>query len=311
MQKRSCPVCESERAEIIMRFTPELLTEMNSTYDLPALRKACQGKEEYLTYSRCLDCSMVYCENLWDDTTLGQVYGETIDHVLSKKKQKTTSKRMHVHRLWLNILRVLSLTRTEFFDDLNVVDFGCGWGDFLDAADGYGVRVVGYDTDDQKTKLAIERGRRIVTSVEDIKSLGPYDVFVMNSVMEHLQNVSEVMTLVHGVLKPKGLFVSSVMDYRRGFIKKNVKRLGNGMPATTKNLNPLEHVNVYDYKSTLSTLRKYGFRFISTGHALTLTDLPRLRNKPSVLRIANTIENFCSRLLTSKNIGITVYATRM
>lgn len=115
------------------------------------------------------------------------------------------------------------------------------------------------------------------------------------------------MNLAKEVLGPRGLFVSTVMDYSGGFIRKNANRLKRGMPATVKDLNPLEHVNVYDYKSSLATLRKYGFKFFCTGHVLSLTDIPGLRSKTVPIRIANKLESLSSKIFTSLCIGITVY----
>lgn len=92
MEQRPCPICESRDARVIMRFTPELLADVNPTYSLVTLKEACDGIEEYLTYSRCLQCGMVYCENVWDNATLARVYGETIVHVQSKAKTRTLNK---------------------------------------------------------------------------------------------------------------------------------------------------------------------------------------------------------------------------
>lgn len=65
---------------------------------------------------------------------------------------------------------------TETLENLNLVDFGCSWGDFLNAADGYGVTVTGYDSDSKKTELAIERGHQVVSTIDELKSAGPFDV---------------------------------------------------------------------------------------------------------------------------------------
>lgn len=43
MNKRNCPVCEGSEAVVIMRFTPELLSEVNATYRLEVFREAVKG----------------------------------------------------------------------------------------------------------------------------------------------------------------------------------------------------------------------------------------------------------------------------
>lgn len=55
MNKRNCPVCGSNRADVIMRFTPELLAEVNPTYRLEILKEAVKGKEkrQYVYVKSC------------------------------------------------------------------------------------------------------------------------------------------------------------------------------------------------------------------------------------------------------------------
>jgi len=307
MNKRNCPVCDSNETVVIMRFTPELLSEVNETYRLEVLREAVKGKEEFLTYSKCRNCGMVYCENVWDDDTLGKVYSDTIDHTKSKDRILLINKRASLARIWTNILRTLKLLGTEKLGDLRIIDFGCGWGDFLDTAEGYGVNIIGYDTDSKKTALAKERGHIIVEDIDELKSFGPADVVVMFSVLEHLQDVESSLNLVKELLKPGGLFVFSVMDYRSMYIKKNVKRLKNNLPALTKYLNPVEHVNLYNYKAVISTVKKYKFDFVSSDCALCITDFYKMRNSMGAIKFFNWLEWLSTKVIVWAELAITAY----
>jgi 2-polyprenyl-3-methyl-5-hydroxy-6-metoxy-1,4-benzoquinol methylase len=300
-------VCDGSEAAVIMRFTPELLSEVNSTYRLEVFREAVKGKEEFLTYSKCRICGMVYCENVWDDDTLRKVYSDTIDHVKSKDIILLINKRASLARIWANILRTLKLLGTEKLGDLKIIDFGCGWGDFLDTAEGYGVNIIGYDTDSKKTALATERGHKIVEDIDEVKSFGPVDVVVMFSVLEHLQDVESSLNLVKELLKPRGLFVFSVMDYRSMYIKKNVRRLKNNLPALTKYLNPVEHVNLYNYKAVISTVKNYKFDFVSSDCALSITDFYKMRNSMGAIKFFNWLEWLSTKVIVWAELAITAY----
>jgi len=310
MNKRSCPVCDSMCAEIIMKFTPQLLTTLNPTYDLDVMVDALKGKEEFLTYSKCKKCSMVFCENVWDNETLRLIYDNAIDHDKSRQKIFSIEKRISLNRFWINVLRILKLSGQKELRDLKVVDFGCGWGDFLNVASGYGVDVIGFDGDSKKASLPKQTGYRVAESIEELKACGPVDVFVMISVFEHLQDVNFIMNLIGELLKKDGLLMFTVMDYRSGYIKKNVRRLLNQRPALTKNLNPIEHVNVFDFKSVMAILKKYGFDFISTGIVLYLTDMILLRDFTGPIKLLNQIERMASKVITRRELGITVYAKK-
>lgn len=308
MNKRNCPVCETNKAEVIMTFTPELLCAVNPTYKVEELRKAIIGKDDLVTYSECDVCGMVYCETLWDNDTLRIVYDKTIDHEKSLEKVLLLNKRIAITRTWNNLLRLFTLLGKKKLNDIKLLDYGCGWGDFLDVANGYGVNVYGYDEDKRKIDFAKKRGHKIVDSIEELKSLSPVDVFVMNSVLEHVQDVDYILKLVKTLLKPNGLLIFSVNDYRSKYIKKNVKKVSSNFPALSKNFNPLEHVNIYDYKSVMTTLEKYNFEFISTRLSLDFTNIPGIRNSIFFLKCTNKLEKAFSNILTGKEIGITVYA---
>jgi predicted SAM-dependent methyltransferase len=310
MKKRTCPLCGSNDSETIMRFSPELLSEINSTYNVKVLKNAVSGKEKLLTYSKCRKCKMIYCEHIWNEETLRLVYGDAIDHDKSKKKILSVEKRISINRLWINILRVLKLSNMKNLENLRVIDFGCGWGDFLDVVNGNGIDVIGFDGDSKKTVLPKRRGHRIAESIEELKAFGHVDVFVMISVLEHLQDVDFILNLCRELLKKNGLLVFTVMDYREGYIRKNAKRLEYNQAALTKNLNPIEHVNVYDYDSVMATLKKHDFNFISTGSVLYFTDTILTRNSKSFINLFNYFEKISSKLLTDRELGITVFSTK-
>jgi 2-polyprenyl-3-methyl-5-hydroxy-6-metoxy-1,4-benzoquinol methylase len=309
MNKRNCPVCDLSNAEVIMKFTPELLSAKNKTYKIEELTKSLKGQENALTYSKCNDCGMIYCESLWDDITLKNIYQNTIDHDKSKNKVLSIKKRMMLLNTFTNILRILTLRGERELNDLKIIDYGCGWGDFLDVVNGYGVDALGYDEDTQKTALPLKRGHRITNSTDEVELFAPVDVFVMNSVLEHIQDTDYIIKLAKKLLKPNGLLVFSVMDYRPKFIKKNIAQLRNNQVALTKNLNPVEHVNIYNYKSVMRTLKKYRFNLISTRHVLYFLDTYFLRNNKLLIHLFNKIEWLSANLLSGKELGIQIYAS--
>ena len=205
---------------------------------------------------------------------------------------------------YTNILRVLALQGETNLNNLKILDYGCGWGDFLDVINGYGVDVLGYDEDKQKTALPIKRGHNIANSIDEIELFGPVDVFVMNSVLEHIQDTDFIIKLTKRVLKTNGLLVFSVMDYRTKYIKKNIAKLNSNAAALTKNLNPVEHVNIYSYKTVMLTLEKYRFKLISTRHVLYLLDTFLLRNSKLLINLFNKIEWLSAKLISGKELGI-------
>ena len=154
MNKRKCPVCDSMEAKVIMDFTPELLASINKGYRLEVLKEAVKGKEEFITYSKCRNCGMVYCENVWDDNTLKKVYEDTIDHTIGERNALSIRKIVTMNRIWMNILRLLKFLGKKEIEDLKIIDYGSGWGDFLDVVDVLGVSAIGYERDSMRVAFA-------------------------------------------------------------------------------------------------------------------------------------------------------------
>lgn len=295
-----------------MKLSAGFICRMNPTYNLERFQEALRGEEETLIYSQCCTCGMVYCPHVWSDETLRKIYELTIDHEKSREKIFSIDKRSALVREWEMILRVASIFGRRNLKDFKLIDFGCGWGDFLEVTAGAGVQALGFDDDFLKTEEARKRGLAIARSTEELKSFGPVDVFVLNAVIEHLQDVDAVMNLAKNLLKPGGLLVLGTMDFRPAFVKENCERLKAGRPLLSPHFNPVEHVNVYDDRSVRKTLEKFGFRFLATRWSLTLADLPLpgIRNSRTVLRMLNTLEKFLTAVPRARELSIVAYAMK-
>ncbi len=274
-----------------------MLSEMNPSYGAAAPDEALEGMEHLLTYSRCTSCGMVYCANVWDENLLQNVYERVIDHARSKATILTATVRAWHAQMWADILRVLHLLGGERLEDLKLMDYGCGWGDFLDVVDGFGVLALVYEIDGTKIQHARERGLPVTAGISSLKSFGPADVFVMIAVLEHLQHPGVALALAKELLRPNGALVVSVMDYRPGFIRRNINRTRKGLPALTQHLNPVEHVNIFDYDSLMSLLKRRRFELVSTAASLRITDLPNTRFKMPFIKAANRIEKLSTKVL--------------
>jgi len=97
------------------------------------------------------------------------------------------------------------------------------------------------------------------------------------------------------------------MDYRSIYIKRNVNRLKNNLPTLTRNLNPVFHVNIYDYKSVMRTIRNNNFDFVSTDNVLSLTDFYKMRNSMWPVRFFNWVEWLSTKVIVWAELGMAAY----
>ena len=102
-----------------------------------------------------------------------------------------------------------------------LLDVGCNIGNLVEAAARRGFRAEGIDLD----PVAIAKGARLgrpvsTTPLDEVK--GPYDVVVMNHVLEHVPDLREFMGHVDRVLAPDGLLMIRV-PYHRGVVPRLMK----------------------------------------------------------------------------------------
>ncbi len=112
----------------------------------------------------------------------------------------------------------------KFFSDLglkqsildsntkNILDFGCGTGDFLRKAKLLGFNVYGAEFDNYlNDKLKIEFGREYIKNSEDIIDFGKnvFDIIILNHVIEHLFDPVKIIKSLHILLKENGIIAIS------------------------------------------------------------------------------------------------------
>lgn len=95
---------------------------------------------------------------------------------------------------------------------LNVLDYGCGTGEFIGGLGSRAGRVYGYDVDPQRINSAHQRFPRLRLALGKVNQLLPYadksfDVVTMFHVLEHVGSESRAIRDVHRVLKKEGLFL--------------------------------------------------------------------------------------------------------
>lgn len=312
MTPRSCPICGQHRYHEILRFTPAAVAGLNPHYRLRAFEEVLQSEADGLMYGQC-ECGMIYCPHRWTGEVLEKVYRDCIDHDRSIHKIHSVEKRLVLIREWEMILRILAIDGTQSIDGLKLADFGCGWGDFLQAAAGEGIGLLGLEQDAIKLAHARSRGLKVTSDLETFSAFGPCDVFVMNAVLEHVLNPGEILDKAHAMLKPGGLLALSTMDYRGGFIKKNQESLVKTGAALTMHLNPVEHVNVFERKTLLMMIRKHGFQLFASRAVLDWAGIPvrSFRNSRKLIRCLNYIEDLIERWDQNRELPIMIFAKKV
>lgn len=151
-----------------------------------------------------------------------------------------------------------------------LLDFGCGWGAYLNEARKLGWEVIGIEVDAAKVKFCRENGINAVYG--DLLDLN-FEESSMNSVIaeqvfEHLYKPKQYLEAIRRVLCPNGILHLSVPNF--GSLQAHIKG------KEWKYIHPVSHVRYFDYHSLSSFLTRNGFVLLKPLHMK--------RFKTSVLR---------------------------
>ncbi|MCT8339345.1 class I SAM-dependent methyltransferase [Flavobacteriaceae bacterium TK19130] len=145
--------------------------------------------------------------------SLGEYYksDEYISHTDSKKG---------IVSFLYNLVKRYSLkSKCKLIDSYNkssskkILDIGAGTGDFLVEARNRGWNVLGIEPNINARQLAEKKSLRLIDDVENIENQ-KFDVITLWHVLEHLPNLESQIEKLEALLKPNGILVVAVPNFR-------------------------------------------------------------------------------------------------
>lgn len=100
-----------------------------------------------------------------------------------------------------------------------LLDFGAGTGDFLQTAKNKGWEIYGIETNEQARGLANQKGIHLDSSLKEIKDT-QFDAITLWHVLEHIPNFQKTLNQLQTLLKPGGVLVIAVPNYKSWDAKK-------------------------------------------------------------------------------------------
>ncbi len=132
----------------------------------------------------------------------------------------TDSKRNIVERLY-HIVRTHSLKKkikliNNYGTSKQLLDVGCGTGEFLKAAQNNGWDVSGIEPDDKARILANDKTQNCVFDYGKLKTLrfANFDVITLWHVLEHLPNLDMQISIFRSLLKDDGRIIIAVPNFK-------------------------------------------------------------------------------------------------
>ncbi|MFC0603433.1 class I SAM-dependent methyltransferase [Winogradskyella pulchriflava] len=171
------------------------------------------GEEFQLLYNKELDMLETFPQPKADQLSNYYKSEDYISHTDSKRN--LFEKVYHLVRS-ISLKRKLKLINSFNSESKNLLDIGCGTGDFLETAKSDNWNVVGVEPNEKARSIANSKTQNSVFDISHLETLkkNSFDVITLWHVLEHLPNLEMHTTLFKSLLKPNGTLVIAVPNYK-------------------------------------------------------------------------------------------------
>ncbi|MBT8254267.1 MAG: class I SAM-dependent methyltransferase [Flavobacteriaceae bacterium] len=142
-------------------------------------------------------------------------YYESQDYISHTDAKRNWFERIYQLVRSKAIKQKLKLIDKQAPDKGNLLDFGCGTGDFLNKAQDAGWNITGIEPNDKARVIANEKTNNAVFPFDKIKDLDDknYDVITLWHVLEHLDQPDKWLLQFKQLLKKNGTLILAVPNY--------------------------------------------------------------------------------------------------
>lgn len=239
-----CELCQSDEKQILLsrEFSHPSVWEFLATYYEGRIDKhdLAGGKYEI---AKCSKCGFIWQTHVLNDELMDKLYSVWISPEQSfiKKNQADVT----LYSAYAREVEYISFLLNKKPFEINVLDFGMGWGYWCLMAKAFRYNVSGLELSQERTDFARENAINVI-GWSDISS-DRFDFINAEQVFEHLSNPLETLKSLVGSLSKGGFIRISVPDGR-----KIEQELRNPEWKPSKNaIQPLEHINCFTYKTLL------------------------------------------------------------
>lgn len=196
MNRYKCPWCDSERTQTHLWLKDEFLSN------------------EEFQIQECLSCGLLFTEPRPAKDKIGDYYKSEAYYSHQENKKGFIPK---LYECIKNInLRHKYKIATFGKNTGNILDIGCGVGDFLHTAESHGWNCMGVEPSEEAKVIAKKRTNAEILASEDLEKLHDesFDVITMWHVLEHVDNIKWQVAQLQRLIKKDGRIIIAVPNYK-------------------------------------------------------------------------------------------------
>jgi 2-polyprenyl-3-methyl-5-hydroxy-6-metoxy-1,4-benzoquinol methylase len=201
----------------------------------------------------CSNCGLIFQKNCFREDFMGQLYQlrSASPEVQARDAAKPLDKSAYYAEEIVSLIKMLNRNP----GDIDVLDYGMGWGHWCSMAKAYGCNSFGFDVSAQKKEFARENG---ITAIDELAGKR-FDYINTEQVLEHVLYPLDTVKMLCESLKPGGILKISVPNGERI----NKKRLLDSTNPAINSLylaSPLMHINTFNHDAIVTMAEKAGLK---------------------------------------------------
>ena len=191
-----CPWCGSDKAQINLWLKDEFLS-----------------KEDF-HICECLNCGLLYTMPRPSKDKIGNYY-KSEEYYSHQENKKGFIPKIYECVKKVNLRHKYKLA-TEGLETGNMMDIGCGVGDFIHTAEVKGWQGLGVEPSDDAKAIAKKRVKANIIRSEELEKLpdGTFDLITMWHVLEHVDELKWQVSQLQRLVKSNGRIVIAVPNYK-------------------------------------------------------------------------------------------------
>jgi 2-polyprenyl-3-methyl-5-hydroxy-6-metoxy-1,4-benzoquinol methylase len=252
-QRESCPLCASNSKRLLCEipYNDQRLAEfIEHFYQGRVAYKSLQSASYRVVL--CQQCDFIYQDSILDEKGMQTLYEDWIDHQQSLHKKQTAGTKLY--RQYAGQIQTLAQLLKQRPDQVQILDYGMGWGYWSRMAQAHGFDVAGFELSNQRREYARKMGVTVIDTLP--AKLAGFDCVYANQVFEHLPDPMQALEDLCQQLKPEGIICIRVPD-GRGVAARLEKR---GWSPELGAIHPLEHINCFTRRTLVNFAAKAGLK---------------------------------------------------
>ncbi|MEQ9424520.1 MAG: class I SAM-dependent methyltransferase [Cyclobacteriaceae bacterium] len=257
--RSKCPICNYKVSKRLFEVLPEYFLSNNTTIDIKKLETSGLLSLDNIWLLQCKNCALVYNEKVLSAQWQEKFWKEVFIPSKSREKIYNPKKRIEFYRRSFEFTHY-SLSKKGHVQ-LNVIDYGAGWGDFLSVISSDGINAIGIEIDSDKIAYSKKNGINVVESIELISNT-KFNIFHSDQVFEHLENPQAHIDLIKPYLDDDFIGYISVPNYNQDRINELIKK-ADDKTIIDKDLIVWDHLNFFSPETLHYFLDKNGFEVVN------------------------------------------------